>query len=37
MRALLRSFEERADAQHQRLVGKIERLEKRMDAAMAKS
>jgi SAM-dependent methyltransferase len=37
MRALLRSFEERADAQHQRLLGKIERLEKRMDSAMAKS
>src|SRR5678809_1113897 len=36
MRALLRSFEERADAQHQRLVGKIERLETRMDAAIAK-
>jgi SAM-dependent methyltransferase len=37
MRALLQSFEERADAQHQRLMGKIERLEKRVDAAMAKS
>jgi SAM-dependent methyltransferase len=37
MRALLRSLEERADAQHQRLVGKIERLEKRLDAAMARS
>ena len=37
MRALLRSFEERTDAQHQRLVDKIERLEKRVDAAMAKS
>jgi SAM-dependent methyltransferase len=37
MRALLRSFEERADAQHQRLVSKIERLERRLDAAMAKS
>lgn len=37
MRALLRSFEERADAHHQRLVGKIERLEKRLDAAMARS
>jgi SAM-dependent methyltransferase len=37
MRALLRSFEERLDGQHQRLVGKIERLEKRMDAAIAKS
>jgi len=36
MRALMRSFEERADAQHQRLVGKIERLETRMDAAIAK-
>jgi len=37
MRALMRSFEERADAQHQRLVDKIERLEKRVDAAMAKT
>ena len=37
MRALLRSFEERTDAQHQRLVDKIERLEKRLDAAMARS
>jgi SAM-dependent methyltransferase len=36
VRALLRSLEERMDAQHQRLAGKIERLEKRMDAAMAK-
>ena len=36
MRALLRSFEERVDGQHQQLVGKIERLEKRMDAAIAK-
>jgi SAM-dependent methyltransferase len=37
MRALLKPLEERADAQHQRLVAKIERLEKRMDAALAKS
>jgi SAM-dependent methyltransferase len=36
VRALLRSLEKRMDAQHQRLVGKIERLEKRMDAAIAK-
>lgn len=36
VRALLRSLEERIDSQHQRLAGKIERLEKRMDAAMAK-
>jgi len=36
MRALLKPLEERADAQHQRLVSKIERLEKRMDAALAK-
>lgn len=35
-RALLRSLEERMEAQHQRLAGKIERLEKRMDAAMAR-
>jgi len=36
MRALLRSVEARMDAQHQRLGGKIDRLEKRLDAAMAK-
>jgi SAM-dependent methyltransferase len=36
LRALLKPLEERADAQHQRLVAKIERLEKRLDAAMAK-
>ncbi len=36
MRALLKPLEERADTQHQRLVAKIERLEKRMDAALAK-
>jgi hypothetical protein len=36
MRALLTPLEARMDAQHQRLAGKIERLEKRMDAAMAK-
>jgi SAM-dependent methyltransferase len=36
MRALLKPLEERAEAQHQRLVSKIERLEKRMDAALAK-
>jgi SAM-dependent methyltransferase len=36
MRALLKPIEERIDSQHQRLVGKIERLEKRMDAALAK-
>jgi SAM-dependent methyltransferase len=36
MRALLKPLEDRADAQHQRLVTKIERLEKRMDAAVAK-
>jgi hypothetical protein len=36
VRALLRPVEERMDSQHQRLSGKIERLEKRMDAAMAK-
>jgi len=36
VRALLSSLEERMDVQHQRLAGKIERLEKRMDAAMAR-
>jgi SAM-dependent methyltransferase len=36
LRALLKPLEERADAQHQRLVAKVERLEKRMDAALAK-
>ena len=36
MRALLRPLETRMDAQHQRLGSKIERLEKRLDAAMAK-
>jgi hypothetical protein len=35
-RALLRPLEERMDAQHQRLGSKIERLEKRLNAAMAK-
>jgi SAM-dependent methyltransferase len=36
VRALLQPLEERADSQHQKLVAKIERLEKRMDAALAK-
>ena len=36
MRALLSSLEARMDAQHQRLGTKIERLEKRLDAAMAR-
>jgi SAM-dependent methyltransferase len=36
MRSLLTPFEERVERQHQRLVAKIERLEKRVDAAMAK-
>jgi len=36
MRSLLKPLEDRTDAQHQRLVAKIERLEKRMDAALAK-
>jgi hypothetical protein len=37
MRALLKPLEERAEAQHQRLVSKIDRLEKRVDVALAKS
>jgi SAM-dependent methyltransferase len=36
MRALLRPLEERGEAQHERLIARIERLEKRMDAALAK-
>jgi SAM-dependent methyltransferase len=37
MRALLKPLADRTDAQHERLVARIERLEKRMDAALAKS
>jgi hypothetical protein len=36
MRAVLKPLDERADAQHQRVIASIERLEKRMDAALAR-
>jgi hypothetical protein len=35
-RTLMHPFEERTEAQHQRLLAKIERLEKRMDASLAR-
>ena len=36
MRALLKPLSDRAESQHQQLVSKIERLEKRMEAGLAK-
>jgi SAM-dependent methyltransferase len=36
MRALLKPIEDRAESQHERLVSRIDRLERRVDAALAK-